>query len=456
MQAIFIFLCISNSKEYRTLHKFSRSQVFSITVFILILFFIVSLMSYFLDKKKLNTLLMCITTLPLFACNPLSHSKAPVFIKNHPINVLVAKYQAENLPPSKMMKIDQMRIMHIDLDYVFDTDKEQQQRNIKALIARIQQIQPNTIFLQAFADPDANGSADQVYFKNRHIPTRNNLFPTVLSEIRQYTQVKQIYAWLPLIAWESPETESLQYVTHSQGASSGYIRISPFDQKNMNLVAEIFIDFIQNNPVDGILYHDDITLSDYEDNSQIAKKTYGSWGFKDLSILGQPQHPEQFKFAQYKTAYLDQFAAGISQILKKQQPHLLTARNMYAPVVLNPKSEQWFSQSQASTLVHYDYNAIMAMPYMEESTNHQQFYLDLIAQAKKYDPTLDRTIFELQAVNWRNNQKISTQELAKTMELLKQHGVKHFGYYPDDFVQQHPHASTLQSVFPADHSDHKP
>ena len=118
--------------------------------------------------------------------------------------------------------------------------------------------------------------------------------------------------------------------------------------------------------------------------------------------------------------------------------------------MLNPKSEQWFSQSQISTLQHYDYNAIMAMPYMEESRNHRQFYLDLIAQVKKYDPSLDRTIFELQAVNWKNNRKISSQELTQTMQLLKQHGVKHIGYYPDDFVAQHPQVKPMQLSFQLD------
>ncbi len=97
----------------------------------------------------------------------------------------------------------------------------------------------------------------------------------------------------------------------------------------------------------------------------LHKNVYGM-GLQRSPVLRNPNHPQQFKFAQHKTAYLDQFAAGISQILKKQKPNLLTARNMYAPVVLNPKSEQWFSQSQTSTLHHYDYNAIMAMPYMEE------------------------------------------------------------------------------------------
>ena len=413
-------------------------------------------MAYFPNNKNLRKLLMCIASLPLFACSAVSQSAPPIKIKNHPIDALVTQYQAQTTLPSTATKIDQMRIMHIDLDYVFDPDTAQQQQNIQALIARIKQIQPNTIFLQAFADPDANGSADQVYFENRHIATRDNLFPQVLSTIRDQTQVQHVYAWLPLIAWEFPKQEQLQYVENSQKSSQGYIRISPFDPQNMRLVAEIFSDFLQKNPVDGILYHDDITLNDYEDSSPIAQKVYTSWGFKDLTLLSNPNHPQQLKFAQYKTAYLDQFAAGISQILKKQKPNLLTARNMYAPVVLNPKSEQWFAQSQVSTLQSYDYNAIMAMPYMEESPNHHQFYLDLITQAKKYDPNLDRTIFELQAVNWKNNRKISSQELAETMQLLKQHGVKHFGYYPDDFVQQHPRASILKSTFSLDHSNHRP
>lgn len=410
-------------------------------------------MAYFLKIQIQYRRLRNLTALPLLMCCMYSHAK--IQIKNHPINSVVAKYQAQDIPISSAKKINNMRIMHIDLDYVYDSDIQQQQKNIQTLVARIQYLKPNTIFLQAFSDPDANGSADQVYFENRHLPNRNNLFPKLVHEIREQTQVEQIYAWLPLIAWELPKSKMLQYVEHSQGSTQGYIRLSPFDAKNINIVAEIFSDFIKNNPVDGILYHDDITLSDYEDSSVIAKKMYDTWGFQDQNMPSHANHSQQFSFAKYKTAYLDQFAAGISNILKKQQPNLLTARNMYASVVLNYKSEQWFSQSQSSTFRYYDYNAIMAMPYMEESTNHHQFYLDLIIQAKKYDPNLDRTIFELQTINWKDNSKISSQEIAETMHFLEQQGVKHLGYYPDDFVEQHPHASMLKSVFSSEYLDHK-
>lgn len=386
-------------------------------------------------------------------CLPLSANSANLTqIKNHPIDEIVQQNIVKKSAPSakKITKIDQMRIMHIDIDYVYDKDKKQQHENIRNLIERIQQIQPNTIFLQAFADPDANGSVDQVYFKNRHIPLRENLFPLLVKQIRSKTEVKHIYAWLPLMAWEFPKSYHIPYVSHSGGGKQGYIRVSPFDQQNLKYVSEIYLDFMKSNSVDGVLYHDDITLSDYEDISAPARKTYQAWGFNSEQVSKLHNSPKQAPLAQHKTAYLDQFAAGISKILKQQQPNILTARNMYAPVVLNPVSENWFSQSMPSTYQYYDYNAIMAMPYMEEADDHQQFYLDLIQQSKKYDPKLDRTIFELQAVNWKNNQKVSTQEIIETIQFLEKHGVKHIGYYPDDFVNEHPQPSRLKSAFLTD------
>ena len=406
-------------------------------------------MAYFMNNKKLSKLFISISSCALFACSAVSQSAPPIKIKNHPIDALVTQYQAETTLPSTATKIDQMRIMHIDLDYVYDPDKTQQQQNIQALIARIQQIQPNTIFLQAFADPDANGSADQVYFENCYMPVRDNLFQQVLQQIRQNTQVQHVYAWLPVLAWELPKDQQLNYVQHRQGGQKGYIRLSPFEQKNLEIIMDIYRDFIQHNPVDGVLYHDDVTLSDYEDSSALAHKYYQQWGFSHR-IFKDLRHPEQARLAKYKTAYLDQLAAGITQVLKQYKPNLLVARNMYAPVVTQPQSEQWFAQSMPSTYRYYDYNAIMAMPYMEQSKDHKKFYLDLIQHAKKYDPNLDRTIFELQTVNWRNQQKISTQELQHTIQLLEQHGVKHIGYYPDDFVAQHPQVKPMQLSFQLD------
>ncbi|MDP1783907.1 MAG: poly-beta-1,6-N-acetyl-D-glucosamine N-deacetylase PgaB, partial [Sulfuricurvum sp.] len=61
---------------------------------------------------------------------------------------------------------------HIDLDYIYDPDPTQQEKNLGALLDRIKKLGVNTVYLQAFADPDANGAADYVYFPNRNIPMR--------------------------------------------------------------------------------------------------------------------------------------------------------------------------------------------------------------------------------------------------------------------------------------------
>lgn len=343
-----------------------------------------------------------------------------------------------------------MRIMHIDLDYVFDTDKSQQTKNINTLIQRIQVIKPNTVFLQAFADPDANGSAKQVYFHNDFLPSRGNLFQEVNQAIKTNTSVQKVYAWLPLLAWEIDQSYHLTYVKHRhvQGHENteGYIRLSPFDAKNIKMIQNIFLQFIQNNQVDGILFHDDITLSDFEDASVLALQQYQKWGFSE-NVFKHNTHPLQIKLAQHKTAHLDSIAFNLEKKLKQQQPQLKFARNMYANVVLDPKSEIWFAQSMPSTYQHYDFNAIMAMPYMEKAADHQKFYLDLIEQSKKFDPDLKRTIFELQTVNWETQEKISDQELKETIHFLKIHGVQHIGYYPDDFIQNHPNAKMMQENF---------
>lgn len=47
--------------------------------------------------------------------------------------------------------------MHIDLDYVYDENRQQMDRNIDVLIQRVKDMQISTVYLQAFADPMVMG-----------------------------------------------------------------------------------------------------------------------------------------------------------------------------------------------------------------------------------------------------------------------------------------------------------
>ncbi len=95
-------------------------------------------------------------------------------------------------------------IAHVDLDAIYDADPAQQERNLSHLLDRLQWLNVNTVYLQAFADPDANGSADAVYFPSRRLPMRADLFNRVAWQIRTRTQVRRLYAWFPALAFELP------------------------------------------------------------------------------------------------------------------------------------------------------------------------------------------------------------------------------------------------------------
>lgn len=347
-----------------------------------------------------------------------------------------------------------VKAMHIDLDYIYDDNPEQLNKNLEQLLERIKKVNANTVYLQAFADPDANGAADLVYFPNRHIPMRSDFFNRVAWQINTLTQVKRIYAWMPMIAWELPPNNPAandKVVTlqvDKDHLNMGYPRLSPFSPRARQVIREIYEDLAKLSVIDGILFHDDVTLSDYEDDSAMAHAQYKKWGLK--SSLGEirADRSEFLRWTKLKTAYLDDFAMELAQIVRNYQPDLKTARNLYAQVALNKDAQEWYAQSLSDSIKKYDYTAIMAMPYMEQADDAGAFYNEILNNVKQQQCGLERTVFELQTVNWRkNNEALPPQELSLTIQHLYDMGVHHIAYYPDDLFHNNPDADLMKRVF---------
>ncbi|MEG1696554.1 MAG: poly-beta-1,6-N-acetyl-D-glucosamine N-deacetylase PgaB [Acinetobacter sp.] len=346
------------------------------------------------------------------------------------------------------------KIMHVDLDYIYDPDPQQQERNLGNLLDRINGMGVKTVYLQAFSDPDANGSADMVYFPNRHIPMRADLFNRVAWQIQTRTPVQRLYAWMPLLAWELPKSDPVskelvvtQQAKAGEHLNMGYIRLSPYSPKARQAIKEIYQDLAKSTPFDGLLFHDDVTLSDYEDASPQALAAYAKQGLPtDLAQIRGNDDKLQ-KWTAYKTRTLDDFAMELAGEVRQYQPYLMTARNLYAQVALNPYAENWYAQSLEESLKRYDFTAIMAMPYMEQVDNPEKFYTDIMDRVKQYPNGIKKTVMELQAINWRNDQKIPSEEMAATIKSLYQQGAMHIAYYPDDPIKQHPDVETMRKAF---------
>ncbi|SUV88366.1 hemin storage protein [Bordetella pertussis] len=95
------------------------------------------------------------------------------------------------------------RIVQVDLDYIYDPDPEQQNRNLGQLIDRMKDLAPSAVYLQAFAYPKGDGDITEVYFPNRHLPMRADLFNRVAWQLKTRAGV-MVYAWLPVLTFSVP------------------------------------------------------------------------------------------------------------------------------------------------------------------------------------------------------------------------------------------------------------
>ncbi len=351
-----------------------------------------------------------------------------------------------------------LRVVHVDLDYVYDDDPAQQERNVGLLVQRIYDMQISTVFLQAFADPDGTGLVRQLYFPNRLLPMRADLFNRVAWQLRTRAHVR-VFAWMPVLAFDFgdsvPTVQAWNPKTGGTGVdATAYRRVSLFDAEARRRILMLYEDLARHAPFDGLLFHDDATLSDFEDAGAPALAAYAEAGLP-TSIAEIRADPESMqRWTRFKTDALLAFTQELTARARLYRSPLATARSLYAGPVLDGRAEEWFAQDLDRFLQTYDYAAVMAMPALENvpARDAEAWLRRLVASVANRPQGLKRTIFELQAVDWRaeatgTDREIPTEALAGQVRLLLRLGALNIGYYPDDFVIDHPEQRRLHRDF---------
>ncbi|MEA9991519.1 poly-beta-1,6-N-acetyl-D-glucosamine N-deacetylase PgaB [Pseudomonas sp. RTS1] len=346
-----------------------------------------------------------------------------------------------------------MRVLHVDLDNVYDPDPAQQARNLDVLVQRVVDMGAGTVFLQAFADPKGDGLVHSLYFPNRHLPMRADLFNRVAWQLHTRAHAS-VYAWMPVLSFaldpKLPRVTRWDPKTGQVGPDPDqYKRLSPFDPKVRQVIGEIYQDLARVGPIDGILYHDDAVFNDFEDASPAALKAYAAQGLPDSIAALRADPAVMQRWTRFKSRYLIDFTHELTAKVRAiRGPQVLTARNIFAEPMLNPGSETWFAQNLDDFLQAYDWTAPMAMPLMEgQEVKASNAWLEkLIATVKTRPGAMQKTIFELQAKDWRTQAApdISAEQLAEWMGVLKRQGVTSFGYYPDNFLENSPDLKTIR------------
>jgi poly-beta-1,6-N-acetyl-D-glucosamine N-deacetylase len=344
-----------------------------------------------------------------------------------------------------------IRAAQVDLDYVYDPDPVRQEQNLGRLLDRIKALQLSHVFLQAFADPDGDGAAQALYFPNRWLPMRADLFNRASWQLRTRSGVK-VFAWLPLLGFAGPRMNLDWYVLQDKDGirypdADSEPRLSPFSEDATEAIREIYVDLANNAEIDGLLFHDDGRLNEFEDASPAAMAAYREKFGDDFSIAAAQRDPVlREKWTQLKTTRMIDLSLELAAAVNEKRPQLKTVRNLFAPALTNPDAHYYLAQSYRPFLAAYDYVALMAMPYLEGSHNPDRFYRELIAAARRQPNGLAKTIFELQTVDWRDDGHvpIPASELRETMRFLQSQGVANLAYYPDDFIGGKPELDELR------------
>ena len=335
---------------------------------------------------------------------------------------------------SQIQEHDPVRVMHVDLDYVYDPDPAQQTQNINRLIQRVYDMKISHVFLQAFADPQGDGRIKALYFPNRRLPVRADLFNFVSWQLQTRAGVK-VFAWMPVLSFDlDPSLPRVQRRDRQTGqlheATEPYIRLSPWNPQVRQQVTDIYEDLARYSTFNGILFHDDAVLTDVDDAGQDAAQDT----------------------TRQKSRLLMGFTRALGQAVKHiRGPQIKTARNMFVLPILEPESEAWFAQNFDDFLATYDWTVPMAMPLMESvPANESDAWLTRLVNVVAARPgALDKTIFELQARDWEQKPQraVSDKQLVQWMRVLQLNGVKNYGYYPDDFINNQPDISRIRPEF---------
>jgi biofilm PGA synthesis lipoprotein PgaB len=316
------------------------------------------------------------------------------------------------------------RVVQVDLDYVYDADPAQQEKNLSVLLDRIKRMKPTQVWLQAYADPDGDGVADAVYFPNRHLPMRADLFSRVSWQLQTRAGVEQVFAWMPVLAFRFAHDGKLPTLADTvPGKKGDHYRLAPWDPQVRRVIGDVYEDLAAHAQLTGLLFSDDAYLRDTD--------RLGPWAGESPAELTQKL-----------IGFTDMLVARV----KLWRPQLKTARNIYARPVLDPKAEAWFAQSLAAFNKAYDFTALMAMPQLDDAPASDRWFRKLARAVSAAPQGMERTVFELATVDWRHDdQPISAATLGHQIRLLQAEGVRHVGYYPDNFIDNKP---DLEAVRP--------
>ena len=339
----------------------------------------------------------------------------------------------------------------MDLDLVYDPDPVKTEENLGRLLDRILGMKPTTVFLQAYADPSGDGNIRSVYFPNRLLPVRADIFNRAVHQLKTRTEVA-VYAWMPVLSYvlPDPDRDAMRVWEYdgltARPSQSWYERLSPFHPMAKEKIKMIYEDMAINAFIDGVIFQDDAYLNDYEDFNPAAQEEYLKRLGKKVFLARDLNEEALWDWTSFKTDTLIRFTEELKQVVRKHRPETRFARTFYAEVLTKPYTEEWYAQDYEKSIEAYDFVVVMAYPRMEKVRRPKAWLKKMVSLASNHPQGLQKTVFKLQAYDWDRNKWIPSKTIRHWMRVLVAAGARHIGYYPDNFSVDQPQQEIVRTM----------
>ncbi len=345
---------------------------------------------------------------------------------------------------------EHQRIVHTDLDLIYDEDPAQTEKNLGQFVDRIVAMKPSAVYLQAFADPEGDSRIREVYFPSRVLPMRADLFSRVAHQLA--AREIQVYAWMPMLNIVLPDAAEQSALRVREFGAGGSVpteawypeRLSPFSAAARAKLATLYEDLAQYAEIDGVLFLDDGYLNDREDFHPDALPLYAAIAGSADRDPEQLTEEQRRRWTAAKTQALIDLTTQLKASVHRHRPLTQFAITLYAPVVIDPEREGEFAQNYARSVDAYDFVVIMAYPRQEEVARPERWLERLVRIAAAHPQGLKKTVFKIQAYDWERDEWIEAETLNRWLQRLVAAGARHVAYYPDDYTQEQPRAETIR------------
>jgi biofilm PGA synthesis lipoprotein PgaB len=347
-----------------------------------------------------------------------------------------------------------IRAVQLDLDKIVDPGSyEVSNQNLGKCLDRLKSLGVNTVFVQGYCDTEGTGTVKSLYFANSVLPVKMDFLSHAINRIR--AQGIFAFVWMPALAYELPDrtkNDVLGVKELKRGVigptSDSYKRLSPFDPRSLEISRHIFRDLVEHVNMDGILFQDDVFLTDNEDFNPSAAAAFKKAVGAELTPAIVKNDELKPRWIQLKTDALNNYVNELIKTVHFYRPTAKIARNIYSEAVTKPASQEWFAQNFESYLQNYDYTVIMVYSKMEKIGSPRKVHKwmdELMSRVNRYNGK-EKVIFKVQAYDWARNQWVSGDTLRKELSYLISIGAKHVAYYPDGVVEDKPERDKISSI----------